>query len=165
MQRPSLWPLLVVLLLGLLFLREPRFQRFEETYLNWLARNSLPSGPPIPLTVVEIENPSSPKQSSNQPRPLEISLFLQGLLDFQPTVVAIAPAERICAVPLLICAFVVRLGTPLSQLPLVNQSPVASVQVVVWAKPGEAKPTAIEKTIALNFGENNFIIPASRGLF
>src|ERR1700722_12054069 len=91
MQRPSLWPLLVVLLLGLLFLREPRFQRFEETYLNWLARNSLPSGPPIPLTVVEIENPSSPKQSSNQPRPLEISLFLQGLLDFQPTVVAIAP--------------------------------------------------------------------------
>jgi len=91
MQRPSLWPLLVVLLLGLLFLREPRFQRFEETYLNWLARNSLPSGPPIPLTVVEIENSSSPKQSSNQPRPLEISLFLQGLLDFQPTVVAIAP--------------------------------------------------------------------------
>jgi len=90
MQRPSLWPLLVVLLLGLLFLREPRFQRFEEIYLLWLARNSFPTGPPIPLTVVEIEAQSS-SQTSNSPRPLELALFLQGLVDFQPTVVAIAP--------------------------------------------------------------------------
>lgn len=91
MQRPSLWPLLVVLLLGLLFLREPRFQRFEETYLQWLARNSLPSGPPVPLTIVEIEGQSSQKPGPNQPRPLELALFFQGLLDFQPTVVAVAP--------------------------------------------------------------------------
>lgn len=94
MQRPSLWPLLVVLLLGLLFLREPRFQRLEENYLLWLARNSQPSGPPIPLTLVEIGNKSSDQKSTqmaSRPRPLELALLLQGLLDFQPTIVAIAP--------------------------------------------------------------------------
>jgi hypothetical protein len=92
MQRPSLWPLLVVLLLGILFLREPRFQRFEEVYLTWLARNSHPSGSQIPLTVVEIETDSSQRRpAGNPPRPLEVALFVQGLLGFQPTIVAIAP--------------------------------------------------------------------------
>src|SRR5258707_772324 len=99
MQRPSLWPLLVVLLLGLLFLREPRFQRFEEIYLRWLARNSLPSGGPVPLTVVEIDRESAPQKGSDlltggrtkNMLPLELALFLQGVLDFKPTVVAIEP--------------------------------------------------------------------------
>jgi hypothetical protein len=99
MQRPSLWPLLVVLLLGLLFLREPRFQRFEEIYLRWLVRNSLPSGGPVPLTVVEIGGASMPQRSSElltggrrkNTLPLELALFLQGVLDFKPTVVAIEP--------------------------------------------------------------------------
>ena len=61
MQRPSLWPLLVVLLLGVLFLREPRFQRFEEIYLRWLVRNSRPAGPPIPLTVVNLGDDVNPE--------------------------------------------------------------------------------------------------------
>jgi CHASE2 domain len=97
MQRPSLWPLLVVLLLGLLFLREPRFQRFEEIYLRWLVRNSLPTGPPIPLTVVEIGSSSQesgtrvPRGARNRALPLELSLFLQAILDFKPTVIAIEP--------------------------------------------------------------------------
>ena len=98
MQRPSLWPLLVVLLLGLLFLREPAFQRFEEIYLRWLVRNSLPTGPPIPLTLVEIDSESSQKSRTRVPRgardrglPLELALFLQGILDFKPTVIAIEP--------------------------------------------------------------------------
>jgi len=99
MQRPSLWPLLVVLLLGLLFLREPRFQRFEEIYLRWLVRNSLPSGGPVPLTVVEIGGESARQKSSDlltggrrkNTLPLELALFLQGVLDFKPTVVAIEP--------------------------------------------------------------------------
>jgi hypothetical protein len=99
MQRPSLWPILVVLLLGLLFLREPGFQRFEEVYLRWLVRNSVPSVRPVPLTVVEIGG-ESPPQKPGQPRtgsrrkntlPLELALFLQGILDFKPTVVAIEP--------------------------------------------------------------------------
>ena len=92
MQRPSLWPLVVVLLLGILFLREPRFQRFEESYLSWLARNSRPSGPQIPLTIVEIGSDSATaRPAAAPPRPLEVALCMQGLLDFDPTVVAIAP--------------------------------------------------------------------------
>jgi hypothetical protein len=99
MQRPSLWPLLVVLLLGLLFLREPRFQRFEEVYLRWLERNSLPSGGPVPLTVVEIGGELAPQKSrkpltagrSKNTLPLDLALFLQGILDFKPTIVAIEP--------------------------------------------------------------------------
>ena len=99
MQRPSLWPLLVVLLLGLLFLREPRFQRFEEVYLRWLERNSLPSGGPVPLTVVEIGGELAPQKSrkpltsgrSKNALPLDLALFLQGILDFKPTIVAIEP--------------------------------------------------------------------------
>ena len=99
MQRPSLWPLLVVLLLGLLFLREPRFQRFDEVFLRWLERNSLPSGGPVPLTVVEIGGELAPQKSrkpltsgrSKNTLPLDLALFLQGILDFKPTIVAIEP--------------------------------------------------------------------------
>jgi hypothetical protein len=99
MQRPSLWPLLVVLLLGLLFLREPRFQRFEEVFLRWLERNSMPSGGPVPLTVVEIGGELAPQKSrkpltggrSKNTLPLDLALFLQGILDFKPTIVAIEP--------------------------------------------------------------------------
>jgi len=99
MQRPSLWPLLVVLLLGLLFLREPAFQRFDEIYLRWLVRNSVLSARSVPLTVVEIGG-DSVAQKIGEPLtgsltanalPVELALFLQGILDFKPTVVAIEP--------------------------------------------------------------------------
>jgi hypothetical protein len=99
MQRPSLWPVLVVLLLGLLILREPRFQRFEELYLRWLVRNSVPSVRSVPLTGVEIGADSAlPKLAQSlaggrtgNSLPIELSLFLQGILNFKPTVVAIEP--------------------------------------------------------------------------
>jgi hypothetical protein len=94
MQRPSLWPLLVVLLLGVLFLREPRFQRFEEIYLRWLVRNSHPTGPPIPLTVINIGDESPGQKVGDRARnslPLELALFLQAIVDFQPNIVAIEP--------------------------------------------------------------------------
>jgi hypothetical protein len=102
MQRPSIWLTLVVLLLGLLFLREPRLERSEEFFLRWLLRHSEPSGPRAPLTVVEIgrdtaksqELPGdapeiSPHASRNLPSPYEFALFLQSVLEFKPTVVAI----------------------------------------------------------------------------
>ncbi|MEP6699125.1 MAG: hypothetical protein ABJB09_05275 [Verrucomicrobiota bacterium] len=54
MQRPNLWLALVVLLLGVLFLREPRLQRSEEFFLHWLMKNSSPPRSSAPLTVVEI---------------------------------------------------------------------------------------------------------------
>lgn len=102
MPRPSLWLPLVVLLLGILFLREPSLQRSEDNFLRWLLRNSSPRRAAVPLTVVEIgRDPlldSGEKPSSTTPvlksaaasavSPLEYALFLQSALAFQPTVVA-----------------------------------------------------------------------------
>ena len=101
MQRPTLWLMLVVLLLGILFLREPRLEQSEEFFLRWLLKNSEPYGPPAPLTVVEIGHDTmmeqdavkeaaetSPRAGGSVVSPLEFALFLQSVLEFQPTVVA-----------------------------------------------------------------------------
>lgn len=104
MQRPSPWLLLVVLLLGLLILGEPRFAPMDEVFLSWLLDHAQrASGPAVPLTVVEIGGDSlmDPKSlpddnaASRQPNekgaaisPLEFALFVQSALDFQPAVVA-----------------------------------------------------------------------------
>lgn len=100
MQRPLIWFILVVLLLGVLSFREPRLEKAEETFLQWLLRNSEPHGPKAPLTVVEIgqdsnldrdpaaESTSPPQTSGRGVSPLEFALFLQSVLEFQPTVVA-----------------------------------------------------------------------------
>jgi hypothetical protein len=82
MKRPSIWVIIVVLLFGALFLREPRFQRSEEIFLRWLLRHSQPAMKTMPLTVVEVGK-------ENPPPPLEAALLLQGLLEFKPTVIAI----------------------------------------------------------------------------
>lgn len=100
MERPpfGLWfqilLMLVVLLLGLLFLREPRLARSEEFFLRWLLKNSDPHGPAASLTVVDIgadaiehEAGSSTAQASSV-LPLEFALFLQSALPFQPSVIA-----------------------------------------------------------------------------
>jgi hypothetical protein len=101
MQRPTIWLMLVVLLLGLLFLREPRLEQSEDLFLQWLLKNSDPHGPMAPLTVVEIgpdatmerrplgdSTETSPHVGGSVISPLEFALFLQSVLDFQPTVVA-----------------------------------------------------------------------------
>jgi len=93
--------MLVVLLLGILFLREPRLEQSEEFFLRWLLKNSDPRGPTAPLTVVEIghdtlmereaskETPeTAPHAGGSVVSPLEFALFLQSALAFQPTVVA-----------------------------------------------------------------------------
>jgi hypothetical protein len=83
MERPSIWVIIVVLLLGVLFLRDPRFQRSEEIFLRWLIRHSQPAAKTVPITIVEI--------GENPPPPLEAALLLQGILEFKPTVIAIEP--------------------------------------------------------------------------
>jgi hypothetical protein len=99
MQRPTIWIMLVVLLLGVVFLREPRFEQSEEFFLRWLLKNSELHGPMAPLTVVEIGHDAvldrdPAKEASSSPAgksgvsPLEFALFLQSILEFQPTVVA-----------------------------------------------------------------------------
>jgi hypothetical protein len=93
--------MLVALLLGILFLREPRLERTEAFFLRWLLRNSDPHGSAAPLTVVDIGRDSlleaeaakgatqtPPVNSGGLVSPLEFALFLQSVLEFQPTVVA-----------------------------------------------------------------------------
>jgi len=93
--------MLVVLLLGVLFLREPRLEQSEDFFLKWLLKNSDPHGPAAPLTVVEIGRDAamerkppddsaetSPHSGGSVISPLEFALFLQSVLEFQPTVVA-----------------------------------------------------------------------------
>jgi hypothetical protein len=100
MQRPSIWLMLVILLASLLFLREPRLQRYDEGFLRWLLKNSPPSGRMVPLTMVEIgHDPDRQKRvpetetnsltdAGTTTSPLEFALFLQAALEFKPTVVA-----------------------------------------------------------------------------
>jgi hypothetical protein len=84
MERPSIFVIIVVLLLCVLFLREPRFQRSEEIFLRWVLRHSEATAKAAPLTVVDLGK-------ENPPAPLETALLLQGLLEFKPTVVVIEP--------------------------------------------------------------------------
>ncbi len=93
--------MLVVLLVGVLLLRDPQFARAEDVFLRWLLQHSVGSaGAPVPLTVVEIARDSFAESNgapeSNERKtgasaaisPLEFALFLQSSLDFQPKVVA-----------------------------------------------------------------------------
>lgn len=95
--------MLVILLLGILLLREPRFAQAEDFFLRWLLQHSQGSdAPPVPLTVVEIgqdslTNPQATGESITAApakgggaaiSPLEFALFLQSVLDFQPSVIA-----------------------------------------------------------------------------
>ena len=105
MERPSLWLMAVVLLLGLLFLREPRLRRYDESFLRWLLKNSVVENVQPPLTVVEIGRAqSAPKQNPElgtaadflqgtapANSPLEAALFLQAALEFKPGVIAFEP--------------------------------------------------------------------------
>ncbi len=91
----------VVLLAGILFLREPRLEKTEDVFLRWLLQNSEPTGPNAPLTVIEIGqeqlvSPDNPNATPAAPThvgasavsPLEMALFLQAALDFRPAVIA-----------------------------------------------------------------------------
>jgi CHASE2 domain len=108
MRRPSLWLMLVVLLLGLLFLREPRLQRSEEIFLRWLLKNSQPRDAAPPLTIVEIGREPIPHKESAEidpterflrggasaNSPLEAALLLQAALEFKPAVIAFEPVLK-----------------------------------------------------------------------
>jgi hypothetical protein len=97
MERPSIWFMLVILLAAILFLREPRLQRFDETFLRWLLKNSPARSGIVPLTIVDIgrSEPSQKKRADNQDvagggtslSPVEFALFLQAALEFKPNVI------------------------------------------------------------------------------
>ena len=100
MHRPSIWLMLVILLACMFFLREPRLQRFDQTFLHWLLKNAPSTGATVPLTIVDIGADSMlPKNRTaatkdnpgNAISPVEYALFLQAVLEFNPTVVAFEP--------------------------------------------------------------------------
>ncbi len=93
--------MLVVLLLGLLFLRDPQAQEGDEHYLRWLLQHSRLVAPAVPLTIVEIGTdvlgdtpaPMDTKGGASFARsvaiaPLEFALFLQAIMEFHPQVIA-----------------------------------------------------------------------------
>lgn len=106
MKRPSIWLVLVIVLGTILFVREPRLQKFDEGFLRWIVKHSPPRGGTVPLTVVELSGGSwqqpgkgqpgtgQPFAGARTPSPLEFALFLQAALEFKPTVVAFEPVLR-----------------------------------------------------------------------
>ena len=100
MHRPSIWLMLVIFLACLFFLREPRLQRFDDTFLRWLLKNAPANGVAVPLTIVDIGGdsilPKNRTKGTNDNAaqlisPVEYALFLQAALEFNPTVVAFEP--------------------------------------------------------------------------
>ncbi len=106
MRRPSPWLILVVILLGAFILREARLQKLEDAFLGWFLEHSQAAAPaPAQVTLVEIgrsdirrlipadELKPLPKGQAARRSlsPLEFALFLQAVLEFQPTVVGIEP--------------------------------------------------------------------------
>ena len=105
MRRPSPWLILVVILLGALILREPRLQQMEDVFLSWFLEHSEPVLPAAKVTLVEIgredfQRMTPAEEAKPLPKgmaarrslsPLEYALFLQAVMEFQPTVIAIEP--------------------------------------------------------------------------
>ena len=96
--------MLVVALLGVLFIREPHVQHWDDGFLRWLLEHSPPATPAVALTVVELgvdsldDKPgetaaAAVKPAKSQTRnaaisPLEFALFLQSIMEFHPDVIA-----------------------------------------------------------------------------
>src|SRR2546430_15771291 len=100
---------IVVVLAALLLARDPYVEKADAFFLDWLLRNTPASRDHVPLTVVEIcdepidetqPNQKAPgnspgsRSSAGQVSPLEIALFLQAILEFKPTVVAVEPLSK-----------------------------------------------------------------------
>jgi hypothetical protein len=105
MRRPSPWLTLVVILIGAFVLRDPRLQQMEDIFFGWFMQHAEGKLPLAPVTLVEIGRsdfqrliPSEevkPLSKGEAVRrslsPLEYALFLQAVLEFQPTVIALEP--------------------------------------------------------------------------
>lgn len=109
MRRRSAWLVPVLIVLGALILRAPLLQRVDDTFLTWFMRQSQPLLAPVPVTLVEIspaefEKIPKPAPGTEQPpgatkgqpfrsaiSPLDYALFLQAVMEFQPSVVALEP--------------------------------------------------------------------------
>lgn len=105
MRLPSPWLVVVIILLGVFILRDPRLQQVEEAFLGWLLSHTESAVPAAPITQVEIGREDfrrltppdalKPLPDGEAARrslsPLEFALFLQAALEFRPTVIALEP--------------------------------------------------------------------------
>ncbi len=92
MQKSSAQLMLIVLVVGLLLMRESRQNpgaAIESGYVDWLAANTERTAPPAPLVLVEINNSSLVEKHPWPWSPLDFTLFLQAILQFDPSVAAI----------------------------------------------------------------------------
>jgi len=97
---------IVILLAAVLLGRDAHVQKADQFFLDWLLRNTDPSPRDrLPLIVVEMGRASVPadkpkpaegfsRATTSDISPLEFALFLQSILDFKPTVLAIEPLLR-----------------------------------------------------------------------
>jgi CHASE2 domain-containing protein len=105
MRRSSPWLFVVIVLVGVLIVREPRLRRIDDVFLSCFLQNSGQRLPPAEVTVVEVGSEDfrqmTPRQG-NKPlakgeaarpslSPLEYALFVQAALVFQPAVIAFEP--------------------------------------------------------------------------
>ena len=105
MRHSPPWLALVIVLLGVLIIREPRLQQLDDVFLGWLMQNSAAQLPPAQVTLVEIgrddlRQMTPPELKKPLPlgetvrrslSPLEYALFLQAVLDCEPAVIAFEP--------------------------------------------------------------------------
>lgn len=91
------WLALLVLLVGLFFVRENGkgpVGRGDEYFLDWLMTQGTPPARLPGLALVEINDSSLSAHNPWPWRPLDYSLFLKAVLPAKPGVVAIAPVLR-----------------------------------------------------------------------
>ncbi len=105
MRHSSPTLVLVIVLLGVQILREPRLQQLDDVFLSWFMQNAAPHFPPAQVTLVEIgrddfqeitppEGKKPLRQGAAARRslsPLEYALFIQAVLDFEPAVIGFEP--------------------------------------------------------------------------
>ena len=105
MRRPSPWLILVVILLGVLIVRDPRLRQADDFLFARFVENAESTLPPAGVTLVEIgredfqgltpldQRRELPKGEAARRSlsPLEYALFLQAALDFRPAVIGIEP--------------------------------------------------------------------------
>lgn len=93
---------IIVVLAALLLGREPRVERADSFFVSWLLRNTQAKGEHVPLTIIEIGRNTVTDSGRSQANarsgsgasPLEFALFLQSILEFKPTILAIEPVLR-----------------------------------------------------------------------
>ncbi|HEY2799014.1 MAG TPA: hypothetical protein VGI85_00330 [Chthoniobacterales bacterium] len=109
MRRPSPWLVVVVVLLGILLLREPRVRQGDDVLLAWFLEHAQAHLPPAQVALIEIhredlrsfpilpakgsraEATTAKKKLLRTVSPLEYALFLQAAMEFQPAVIALEP--------------------------------------------------------------------------